>query len=76
MPRRVLARRRTQRLRGLARVQLQRPVDAGRVRAEVARQLAEAQYAAFRVRQDEAYESDFEREVARVTGGGAQPSSR
>lgn len=43
--------------------------DAGKVRAEVARQLAETQYAAFRVRQDEAYESDFEREVARITAG-------
>lgn len=42
--------------------------DAGSVSAEVARRLAEEQYATFRVRQDEAFESDFDREVRRIQG--------
>ncbi|MBI4914913.1 MAG: virulence RhuM family protein [Acidobacteria bacterium] len=42
--------------------------DAGRVSAEVAKRLAEEQYAVFRVRQDAAFESDFEREVKRIEG--------
>jgi hypothetical protein len=42
---------------------------AGKVSAEVAKKLAEEQYAAFRVRQDEAFESDFEREIRRIGGG-------
>jgi hypothetical protein len=42
---------------------------AGKVSAEVAKELAEEQYAAFRVRQDEAFESDFEREIQRIGGG-------
>lgn len=41
--------------------------NAGSVSAEVAKQLAEAQYGQFRVRQDEVFESDFEREVKRIS---------
>lgn len=41
----------------------------GKVTAEVAKQLAEAEYDQFRVRQDQAFESDFEREVKRIQGG-------
>ena len=40
--------------------------NAGKVSAEVARSLAEDEYAAFRVKQDAAFESDFEREVKRL----------
>jgi hypothetical protein len=42
--------------------------NAGTVSAEVAKRLAEEQYATFRVRQDERFESDFEREVRRIEG--------
>jgi hypothetical protein len=42
--------------------------NAGTVSAEVARQLAEEQYAAFRIRQDMAFESDFEKEIKRIEG--------
>lgn len=42
--------------------------NAGSVSAEVAKQLAEEQYAAFRVKQDRAFESDFEREIKRIEG--------
>ncbi len=42
--------------------------NAGAVSAEVAKAVAEKRYAAFRVKQDEAYESDFEREVRRIGG--------
>jgi hypothetical protein len=42
--------------------------NAGKVSAEVAKRLAEEQFAAFRVRQDEAFESDFEREIHRIEG--------
>jgi hypothetical protein len=38
----------------------------GKVTAEVARTLAETQYEQFRVGQDAAFESDFEREVKRI----------
>jgi hypothetical protein len=44
--------------------------NAGTVSAEVAKRLAEEQYAAFRVKQDKAFESDFEREVKRIAGQG------
>lgn len=44
--------------------------NAGSVSAEVAKRLAEEQYAVFRVKQDEAFESDFEREVKRIQGRG------
>ena len=42
--------------------------NAGQVSAEVAKRLAEDQYEEFRVRQDAAFESDFEREVKRIEG--------
>jgi len=41
--------------------------DAGKVSAEVAKRLAEEQYEKFRVTQDRAFESDFEKEVKRIT---------
>ena len=41
--------------------------DAGRVSHEVARQLAETEYEAFRVTQDRDYIGDFEREARRLT---------
>jgi hypothetical protein len=40
--------------------------NAGSVSAEVARQLAEEQYETFRIRQDQTFESDFEKEVKRI----------
>ena len=40
--------------------------NAGKVSAEVAKKLAEDQYAVFRARQDASFESDFEREVKRI----------
>ena len=43
--------------------------DAGRVSHEVARQLAETEYEAFRVAQDRDYIGDFEREAQRLTEG-------
>ena len=43
---------------------------AGTVSHEVARQLAEGRYEQFRVGQDQAYESDFEKEVKRLRGQG------
>lgn len=42
--------------------------NAGSVSAEVAKQLAEEQYAHFRLKQDRAFESDFEKEVKRISG--------
>lgn len=48
--------------------------NAGSVSAEVARQLAEAQYDRFRVRQDQAFESDFEKEVKRIEKQTGRPS--
>ncbi len=42
--------------------------NAGQVSAEVAKRLAEERYEAFRIRQDAAFESDFEREVKRIEG--------
>ena len=41
--------------------------DAGKVSAEVAKRLAEEQYEKFRVTQDRAFESDFEKEIKRIT---------
>lgn len=41
----------------------------GSVSAAVAKRLAEEQYEQFRVKQDQAFESDFEREVKRIKGG-------
>ncbi len=46
--------------------------NAGTVSAEVAKQLAEAQYEKFRIKQDEAFESDFEREVKRIEVKGSR----
>lgn len=43
--------------------------NAGKVSAVVARQLAEEEYAKYRVRQDREFESDFEREVKRLKAG-------
>jgi hypothetical protein len=43
--------------------------NAGTVSREVAKQLAEEQYARFRVEQDRRFESDFEKEIRRITGG-------
>jgi hypothetical protein len=40
----------------------------GKVSAAVAKRLAEEQYEQFRVKQDQAFESDFEREVKRIEG--------
>jgi hypothetical protein len=40
--------------------------NAGSVSAEVAKRLAEEQYATFRVQQDQRFESDFEKEVKRI----------
>ena len=45
--------------------------NPGKVSAAVAKQLAEAQYDQFRVKQDQAFESDFEREAKRIGGGGS-----
>jgi hypothetical protein len=42
--------------------------NAGSVSAAVARQLAEQQYASFRVQQDRAFVSDFEKEIKRIEG--------
>jgi hypothetical protein len=42
--------------------------SAGSGSAEVAKRLAEGQYAAFRVQQDRRFESDFEREIKRIEG--------
>ncbi|MBA4293207.1 cell filamentation protein Fic [bacterium] len=42
--------------------------NPGKVSAEVAKKLAEKQYEKFRVKQDEGFESDFERETKRLEG--------
>jgi len=42
--------------------------NAGSVSADVAKRLAEEQYATFRVQQDRSFESDFEREIKRIEG--------
>lgn len=42
--------------------------NPGKVSAEVAKKLAEEQYEKFRIKQDEAFESDFEREAKRLEG--------
>ena len=46
--------------------------NPGKVSAEVAKRLAEEQYEQFRVKQDAAFESDFEREVKRIEGEGRE----
>ena len=40
--------------------------NAGSVSTEVAKRLAEERYATFRVQQDRAFESDFEKEIKRI----------
>ncbi len=40
--------------------------NAGKVSHEVARSLAEEEYARFRVKQDQTFESDFEREIKKI----------
>lgn len=40
--------------------------NAGSVSAEVAKRLAEEQYATFRIQQDRQFESDFEKEIKRI----------
>jgi hypothetical protein len=40
--------------------------NAGSISAEVAKQLAEEQFASFRIQQDRRFESDFEKEVKRI----------
>lgn len=42
--------------------------DAGRISASIAKQLAEKEYSKFRVVQDKEFESDFDKEVKRITG--------
>lgn len=42
--------------------------NAGKVSAEVGKRLAEEQYEQFRVTQDRSFESDFEKEIQRITG--------
>lgn len=44
--------------------------DAGKISATIAKQLAEKEYSKFRVAQDKAFESDFDKEVKRITGKG------
>ncbi|MBU3728429.1 MAG: virulence RhuM family protein [Phycisphaerales bacterium] len=46
--------------------------NAGSVSAEVAKRLAEEQFERFRVTQDQAFESDFEREIKRIQGEGGR----
>lgn len=41
--------------------------DAGRISADIAKNLAEEQYEKFRVVQDKLYESDFDKEVKKIT---------
>ena len=48
--------------------------NAGTVSAEVGKRLAEDHYAKFRVRQDRAFESDFDAETKRIAGRG--PATR
>jgi len=40
--------------------------DSGKVTAEVAKELAEKEYDSFRVKQDRAFDSDFEKEIRRI----------
>lgn len=41
--------------------------DAGKISAQIAKQLAEKEYQKFRVEQDKNFESDFDQEVKRIT---------
>ncbi|MBU2915133.1 virulence RhuM family protein [Reichenbachiella agariperforans] len=44
--------------------------DAGKVTAIIAKQLAEKEYQKFRIEQDQSFESDFDKEVKRITKKG------
>lgn len=46
--------------------------DAGKVSHEVAKHLAEEQYTQFRVTQDQSFESDFEKEVKKLSDPGVE----
>jgi hypothetical protein len=46
--------------------------DAGKISHEVAKTLAEDEYSRFRVKQDQAFESDFEREIKRINKKGSK----
>lgn len=50
--------------------------NAGSVSHAVAKRLAEEQYEVFRVRQDQAFESDFDREIARIEGKAPAPPKK
>lgn len=50
--------------------------NAGSVSAEVAKRLADEQYEIFRVKQDRAFESDFEKEVKRIEASQPQRKKR
>lgn len=50
--------------------------NPGTVSAEVAKRLAEEQYEIFRVKQDRAFESDFEKEVKRIEAGHTPRTTR
>jgi hypothetical protein len=47
--------------------------SAGSVSSDVAKHLAEEQYATFRVQQDQRFESDFEKEVKRIERNRNEP---
>ncbi len=44
--------------------------DGGKVKHEVAKKLAEGEYEKYRIVQDKTFESDFEREVKKISGKG------
>lgn len=44
--------------------------DAGKVTATIAKQLAEQEYQRFRIEQDKTFESDFDKEIKRITKKG------
>lgn len=44
--------------------------DSGRIAASIAKQLAETEYSKFRVEQDQNFESDFDKEVKRISKKG------
>jgi hypothetical protein len=41
--------------------------DAGKVKHEIAKQLAEEEYKLFRITQDKNFESDFEKETKKIS---------
>ena len=44
--------------------------DAGKISANIAKTLAEKEYQKFRIEQDKVFESDFDKEVKRITKKG------